>query len=162
MRFHAVSVGISDPGSEEYPSRTVQFDAEHQEHFLYLEEIPESHSELASARVYAELDALGTIGGDRFESAELGRSHFRIVLTEAALAELRRRQEELSELFTRVPDSQLYREVMVTFELDDRRYGELRRALQAIFQGVGAFRIIGEPAEPTAPADGGRGAGFSE
>jgi hypothetical protein len=137
---------ISGPASEEYQSRTVQFDGQDQEHFLYLEEIPDSHSELARARVYAEVDALGTIGGDRFKLADLGRRHLRIVFTEEGVADLRRRQEELAEVFSPVPDSQLYGEVMVTFELDDERYADLCLTLKAIFKGLGgAFRIAGEP-----------------
>ena len=144
LRFHAVAVMISGPASEEYPSRTVQFDGKDQEHFLSLEEIPESHSELAWARVYAEVDALGTIGGHRFKLADLGRRHFHIVFTEEAVAELRCRQEELAKVFAPVPDSRLYDEVMVTFELDDERYADLCAALRVIFKGTDAFRITGE------------------
>jgi hypothetical protein len=151
LQFHAVAVVISEPTDEEYPSRTVQFDAQHQEHFLYLEEIPECHSELAWARVYTEVDALGTAGGDSFESADLGRSHFRIAFTDKGLAELRCRQEQLAEVFT--PVAQLHRGVLVTFELDDQRYGELCTALRAVFKGVDAFRIRSEDAEASATPD---------
>jgi hypothetical protein len=151
LRFHAVAVVISAPANGEYLSRTVQFDAQHQEHFLYLEEIPESHSELAWARVYTEVDALGTAGGDSFESADLGRSHFHIAFTDNALAELGRRREELGEVLT--PVSQLHRDVLVTFELDDQRHGELCAALSAIFKGVGAFRMSREDAEASATRD---------
>ena len=121
-QFHATAVEIF---SEQEGIRTIHFD-DRADHYLQLQ-APEvddpAEYEPGYGNVYVEVDDQLFSGFNCFARAELGRDRFHVVFDRDA------------ELVRRVG------EVVVTFDLDDAAFGELRRALERAFRAFGNFRV---------------------
>jgi hypothetical protein len=121
-QFHATVVELY---SEEEGILTIHFD-DQADHYLQLQ-APEVDDpveyEPGYGNVYVEVDDQYFSGFNCFSLAELKRDRFRIVLA---------REEELVRRIG---------EVVVTFDLDDKAFGELRRGLELAFRAFGSFRV---------------------
>jgi hypothetical protein len=124
LQFHATAV---EAYLGEFDIFVVHFDDQAEQYLqLRVPEMPDDPREVEPGYGCVEVEINDQLhsGYNCFSAAELGRERFRLVLArDAALV-------------------QRFGEVVVTFELDDVAFADLRQGLERAFRAFPAFRVV--------------------